>query len=175
MRRMRALFASAAERAGRALGRKGMVDSVWRSGLPKCVLALLLAGAASAYGQPSPAPAPRYNKDMGEAADGIVGIVVNQTITPNGNEFYKEFTIRWSEKPESMQYSLYVGEKLSQRYGNQVGIFWGQKMVYAAPLPLKLDALRKLCEEAAEKVQAKILALIMEQGPDETDIVREEI
>ena len=142
----------------------------------KLALAFLLLGSISAYGQQQPVKsAPHRNEDMGEAADGIVGIVVNQTMTPNGNEFYKEFTILWSERPESREYSLHIDEGLSKRYGNQIWIYWGQKLLYSTPLPLKYEDLKKLCEDAVEKIQAKIIASIMEQGPDETDIVRQGI
>jgi hypothetical protein len=145
-------------------------------GLIKLALALLLLVATTAYGQEQPAKhAPHRNEDLGEAADGIAGIVVNQTVTPNGNEFYKQFTILWSERPESREYSLSIDEGLSKRYGNQIWIYWGQKLMYSTPLPLKYADLKKLCEEAVEKIQAKIVASLTEQGPDEIDIVRQGI
>jgi hypothetical protein len=145
-------------------------------GLLKLALVFLLLGSVAAYGQQQPIKlAPRHNEDMGEAADGIAGIVVNQTVTPNGNEFYKEFAILWSERPESREYSLHIDEGLSKRYGNQIWIYWGQRLMYSTPLPLKFADLKKLCEEAVEKIQAKIVASLMEQGADENDIVRQGI
>jgi len=112
---------------------------------------------------------------MGEAADGIVGIVVNKTITPNGYEFYKLFTILWSEKAESRDYSLYIDEVLSKRYGNKIGVYFGQKLVYAAALPLKYADLKALCDKAVEETQANIVAAMITQATDDIDIVRDQI
>ena len=142
----------------------------------KLVFIFLLAVAASAYGEPQAAPSvPHRGVDLGDTADGIVGLVVNGTVTPNGYEFYKLFTILWSEKPESRQYSLHIEERLSKRYGNQVTVYWGQKSLFTSVLPLKYDALKKLCEDAVEKTQGNIAAFLIERAPDETDIAREEI
>ena len=45
-------------------------------------------------------------RDLGPAADGISGLVVNQTVTAGGYDFYRIFSILWSEKPDSDNYSL---------------------------------------------------------------------
>lgn len=137
----------------------------------KSLFILLLVSMASAYGQTQSVA---RNRDMGVAAEGIVGIVVNQTITTNGYEFYRIFTLLWSEKPDSRNYSLHIQERLSKRYGNKVGVYWGQKLLYSAALPLKYDGLHALCEKAVEETEANIAIQFM-QTPDETDIAREEM
>lgn len=111
---------------------------------------------------------------MGGAADGMVGVVVNQTITPNGYEFYRIFSILWSENPDSGDYSLSIKEQLSKRYGNRVGVYLGQRLVYSAVLPLKYDGLKTLCEKAVEDTKTNLVSLSM-QAQDDADIVREEM
>ena len=83
----------------------------------------LLAVMMPAYGQPQSAQVVSSSKDMGMAADGMAGVVVNETITPNGYEFYRIFSILWSENPDSTNYSLSIKERLSKRYGNRVDIY----------------------------------------------------
>lgn len=139
--------------------------------LLKSVFICLLLVMASAYGQTKSAP---RGMDLGAASDGMVGVVVNETVTPNGNEFYRMFTLLWSEKPDSRNYALHIQERLSKRYGNRIGIYLGQKQVYAAVLPLKYDGLHELCEKAVEETQANIVTLSL-QIPDVIDIVREEM
>jgi len=143
--------------------------------LRKLVFIFLLLVMGASYGQSQPGKSLPRSRDMGEAADGIVGIVVNQTITPNGNEFYKIFTILWSEKPESTEYSLHIDERLSKRYGNKVGVYFGQKLVYSSALPLKYADLKTLCEKAVEETQANIVASMITQESDDVDIVRDQI
>jgi curli production assembly/transport component CsgE len=127
---------------------------------------------ASAYGQPQSLQSFPASKDMGEAADGMMGVVVNQTLTPIGYEFYRIFSILWSEKPDSGDYSLNIKERLSKRYGNRVEVYLGQKLMYAAVLPFKYDGLHTLCEKAVEDTQTNIAGLIM-QVQDNIDIVRD--
>ena len=108
------------------------------------------------------------------AADGMAGVVVNETITPIGYEFYRIFSILWSENPDSTNYLLSIKERLSKRYGNRVDIYLGQKLVYSAALPVKYDVLQTLCERAVEDTQTNLVALSV-QTSDVTDIVSEEM
>jgi hypothetical protein len=138
-------------------------------------LFFLLVVMASAEAQQLPSKTVPRSRDMGPAADGIVGIVVNGTMTPNGNEFYKLFTILWSEKLESREYSLHIDELLSKRYGNKIVVYFGQKPVYSGALPLKYPELKAMCEKAVEETQANILASMIMPATDDADIVKEQI
>ncbi|MGA8148527.1 MAG: CsgE family curli-type amyloid fiber assembly protein [Gallionellaceae bacterium] len=129
---------------------------------------------APAFGEPQSAHSVPHSRDMGAAADGVVGIVVNQTITPNGYEFYRIFSILWSEDLDSRDYSLNIQERLSKRYGNSVEIYLGQKRVYSAVLPFKYDQLKALCEKAVEETKTNIVGLSM-QASDDTDIIKDEM
>lgn len=142
--------------------------------LLKLIFICLLVSIASAYGQPQSLQPVPGSKDMGAAADGMAGVVVNQTVTPGGYEFYRIFSILWSENPNSRDYPLSIKERLSKRYGNRVDVYLGQKLVYSAVLPLKYDGLHELGEKAVEDTQTNIITLTL-QAPDDTDIVREEM
>lgn len=120
-------------------------------------------------------PASR-GRDLGVASEGVMGIVVNQTLTQNGYEFYRLFTQMWVERPEARNYSLSIREKLSKRYGNRMDVYLGQKVAYSVALPNKYDRLRAACEQAVEETQANLAALsLTANGADDLDIVREEM
>jgi hypothetical protein len=139
------------------------------------VFIFLLVVMTSVEAQQQPSKTVPRSRDMGAAADGITGIVVNGTITPNGYEFYRLFTTLWSEKLESREYSLHIDELLSKRYGNKIVVYFGQKPVYSAALPLKYPDLKAMCEKAVEETQSNILASMLMLGVDDADIVREQI
>jgi len=103
----------------------------------------------------------RQSRDLGEAGDGLLGMVVNQTMSVNGYEFYRMFYLLWSEKAESLKYSLNVQERLSKRYGNQVTVYLGQKIVFNGVLPQKYDQLKELADKAATETQANLVLLLI--------------
>lgn len=145
--------------------------------LERILIALLCTGLmpAMAFGGADQSATPSHrSRDMGDAGDGIKGLVVNETITPNGYEFYRMFALDWSEKANSREYSLHVREKLSKRFGNRVEIFLGERPVYSKVLPAKYEQLRTQCAQAADEVEANIVSMVL-QASDDTDIVRDEI
>lgn len=160
------------------------VELFWLTGLSikfwgfvrllKLITICLLVAMASAYGQPQSVQPVHGSRDMGVAADGVVGVVVNQTITPNGYEFYRIFSILWSEKPDSRDYSLNIKERLSKRYGNRAEVYLGQRLVYSSVLPVKYEGLHELCEKAVEETEGNIVSLSM-QVHDDSDIARDEM
>ena len=117
---------------------------------------------ASTQALPSAAPA--------RAGDGVEGIIVNATITPNGQEFFRRFTEFWREKADGDTYNLDVVERPSRRSGNQISIAYGQRRVFVGYLPVKLDRVRALSEQAADAVHANIISLglmsTMSSDPD---------
>jgi hypothetical protein len=130
------------------------------------LILVLMMVSLSAYAETKPAPTIRLNRDLGEAGDGILGLVVNQTISSNGYEFYRMFYLLWSEKPDSLKYSLNVQEKLSKQRGNQVNVYVGQKVVFSGVLPLKYEQLKELSAKAAEETQSNLVMLLLEPSKD---------
>lgn len=101
------------------------------------------------------------------------GIVVNQTLTPGGQEFYRRFTDFWREKSDFESYTLVIVESPSRRYGNRIVVNFGQKSLFVGFLPIKNDAIRGLGGEAVEKVYAGIISLSIrmtgDRDPDLSD------
>lgn len=87
-----------------------------------------------------------------------LGIVVNQTFSASGQEFYRRFTDFWREKPDFESYTLVVLERPSSRFGSRVVVSYGQTVVFISNLPVKIDAIRALGAEAAERAHASVVA-----------------
>ena len=124
----------------------------------------LLAVAICAGGQPlslcaqTPPASGRVDN-----ADGVAGLVVNQTVTTGGYDFYLLFTEIWRARPDSELHMLSIVERPSKRYGNQIGIFLGQTRIYNGVLPRKYEQLRPLCEQAVEQTLANIVTLALDE------------
>lgn len=108
--------------------------------------------------------------------NGISGLIVNMTRTPDGLDFYRSFLEFWREKPDSERYSLEIGERSSKRLGNQVWVMYGQNRVFLASLPFKLDKIRAVSEQAADTTHEALIALALQlNGPRDPDIAGDEL
>lgn len=93
--------------------------------------------------------------------NGISGLIVNMTRTPDGLDFYRSFLEFWREKPDSERYSLEIGERSSKRFGNQVWVMYGQKRVFITSLPYKLDKIKAVSEQAADASYEAMIGLAL--------------
>lgn len=123
-----------------------------------CHWAWLLLSATVAQSQTLSAPN-RLRSDE-------FGIVVNQTFTLGGQEFYRRFTDFWREKPDFESYTLVITERPSRRFGNQVMVTFGQKVVFSGSLPVKTDAIRTISGDAVERAYASIISLSLKMTAD---------
>ena len=131
--------------------------TIWRSYL---FAALMLFATGLAWAQvDEPGAAQNLSGDD-------FGIVVNQTFTAAGQEFYRRFTDFWREKPDFENYTLVIVERPSQRFGNRITINFHQKSVFSSNIPNKVDAIRSLSSEAVEKAYANILSLSLRMTGD---------
>lgn len=107
--------------------------------------------------------------------DAYDGVVVNQTITLLGNDFYRAFVATWRDKPLSERYAITVGERPSVRLGTQVWVEFGRRRVYQSMLPPARARVAGIGEQAAEIayqniVQSETQRLLFRDpdlGPDE--------
>lgn len=145
----------------------GTRGALWRVGaLPL----MLLAIALPAWAQVPPARVPAG------AADGVEGIIVNATITAAGQAFFRDFTELWREKPDGDTYNLDIVERPSRRFGNQIWVAFGQKRVFQGFLPIKLDRMRALGEQAVETTYANIITLgLMSPASSDPDVAVDEM
>ena len=145
--------------------RKGLTGFV----APVVLMALVLAVPATAQVRAAPAPSARVN-------DGVEGIIVNATISAAGQEFFRDFTELWREKPDADTYNLSVMERPSRRFGNLIWVTFGEKRVYQGFLPVKLDRVRALCEQAVETTYANLITLgMMTSASSDPDVASDEI
>ncbi len=91
---------------------------------------------------------PRLDRQMLERA--YDGVVVNQTVTLVGHDFYTAFVAAWRDKPLSERYALTIGERPSPRLGSQVWVEFSRRRVYQTVLPPARARIGAIAEEAAE-------------------------
>ena len=107
--------------------------------------------------------------------DPYTGVVVNQTITLVGHDFYQAFVAAWRDKPLSERYALTVGERPSPQLGSQVWVEFSRRRVFQAILPPARARIGGIGEKAAEiayqnVVQTEVQRLLFRDpdiGPDE--------
>jgi curli production assembly/transport component CsgE len=103
------------------------------------------------------------------------GVVVNQTITVAGQNFYQCFVAFWRDKVMSDRYAISIHERPSARWGTQVWVEYAQKRVFQALLPSSIANIKALSEQAAEVAQQKVIDVEVDRllfreaefGPDE--------
>ncbi|MCV2359158.1 curli production assembly/transport protein CsgE [Paucibacter sp. TC2R-5] len=142
---------------------------IWRNSI---FIALLPFAVGIALAQTGESPsAQNSNDNISISPEGFTsgdnfGIVVNQTFTSAGQEFYRRFTDFWREKPDFENYTLVIVERPSQRFGNRISISFNQKTVFTSNIPTKVDAIRSLSSEAVDKTHANIISLSLRMTGD---------
>jgi curli production assembly/transport component CsgE len=108
-------------------------------------------------------------------SDAYDGVVVNETVTLLGNDFYRAFVAAWRDKPLSERYAITIGERPSVRWGTQVWVEFNRRRVYQSFLPPARARVAGIAEQAAEVayqnvVQSEAQRLLFRDpdlGPDE--------
>lgn len=103
------------------------------------------------------------------------GVVVDQTVTVAGHDFYQEFVGMWREKDASSRYAIAVVERPSARWGSQVWVEYARRRVFQIVLPTARANLRGVAAEAVDAayqnvVDAEVQRLLFRDedlGPDE--------
>lgn len=114
---------------------------------------------AAPSGNPQAGGSPPGNAQTARRKADEFGIVVNQSFTLGGQEFYRRFTDFWREKPDFEVYTLVVNERPSRRFGNRISVTFGQQVVFAGVLPVRVDGIRALALDGVEKAYATIISL----------------
>ncbi|RYY81802.1 MAG: hypothetical protein EOO24_41510 [Comamonadaceae bacterium] len=158
-----------------------------RAGRPCRAVALALGvGCCAASMAQAPTPAPAQDQPLGAPSrpadltkplgeDPYGGVVVNQTITLVGHEFYRSFVAAWRERPGSDRYTLTVGERPTAQLGSQVWVDYGRRRVFQTFLPPARARVSGFGERAAaltyeNVVQSDAQRLLFKDpdlGPDE--------
>jgi hypothetical protein len=69
------------------------------------------------------------------AADPLDGVLVNQTTTVAGHDFFQYFSFTWREQPNSERFAVAVSERPTARNGCRILIDFGQQRLLDLPLP----------------------------------------
>lgn len=90
-------------------------------------------------------------------AESYGGVVVNQTITVAGQEFFQYFVAHWRERELSERFAIAVVERPSARWGGQIWVEFAQRRVFQAPLSSARSGLRSLSEQAVDLVYQTVI------------------
>lgn len=104
------------------------------------------------------------------------GLVLDQTLTPAGQDFYQAFVAAWRDRPRVDRYALVIQERPSARQGSQLTINQGHRRVFQARLPARRAAAREFAERVADYtyqtlVEGDLQALLFR----DPDLAREEL
>ncbi len=114
----------------------------------------------------------------GDALD--AGLVLGQTVTVAGQDFYQSFVMFWREKALSERYSLVVRERPSARAGSLIWIESRGRRVLQLVLPASRAHARRFSEQAADDLwqrltEAEIEASIEAGMEGGRDLARDEL
>jgi curli production assembly/transport component CsgE len=104
------------------------------------------------------------------------GVVINQTITVAGQDFYHFFVSAWRDLENSEHYNLAVRERPSARLGSEVTIEFKQRRVFHAYLPPARASIKPASIAAATTAyQAVVQADLERQLIRDPDLGRDEL
>jgi curli production assembly/transport component CsgE len=173
--------------------------SAWPAVAARGLLAVLLPALGGLQGTPvaaqqaAPAPQPAATPSLpaqqpgspgaslGTALEGrgldsaYDGVVVNQTITMAGHDFFQAFVAAWRDKPDTEKYTLTVVERPSVRLGTQVWVEFSRRRVFQAALPPARARIAGIGEAAADLAYQNVVESEIQKqlfrdpdlGPDE--------
>lgn len=104
----------------------------------------------------------------------VNGIVTAQMVTVLGKAFYDSFAAAWAEKDANGRFMLFMSERPSARWGGQVFIHYGSKLVFRAFLPPNRTQAATLALQAAEEAFAAVIQAQVDQVFGDADLARDE-
>jgi len=103
-------------------------------------------------------------------SEGLSGVVVENTLTVAGNQFYRLFALAWREKPESEKYSLSVVESRGRQRISQITVYFENKNLHTVVLPTKFSAMQGLVDQSLDAVSTKLLELELDSSENDPDL-----
>lgn len=105
---------------------------------------------------------PKVSRGLHDEISG--GVVAGQTITLNGQDFYRNFVTLWLDRDLSNRHSISIHERPSARSGSQIWIQQGQRRVLQISLPPARGNIRAISEQAVETVYQSVLDAEIQQA-----------
>ncbi|KQQ87022.1 CsgE family curli-type amyloid fiber assembly protein [Massilia sp. Leaf139] len=84
------------------------------------------------------------------ARDLFDGIVIDQTITRAGKDFYQLFSASWFDQPLAERYTVSVRELPSARFGSQIIVTFGNRRIYQGQISPNRNQNKRVSETAVE-------------------------
>lgn len=84
---------------------------------------------------------------------GIEGLLIDQTRSRIGHEFYQDFVSFWEAPPGARHYNLVISEQTEPRYGSWVFIEINDNLVYRAPLRPRSEDIAATARDAIAVVR----------------------
>lgn len=82
--------------------------------------------------------------------DPLGGIVVNRTVTVQGQDFYRYFSAWWRETDEEGRYTISIHERPSARWGSEIWVQHRRERVFHMFLPPARSQTKEISEIAVE-------------------------
>lgn len=102
-------------------------------------------------------------------SDPASGVVLNQTKTVGGQDFFHYFSAAWHDTPLSERHIVIVKEQPSARMGNHVWIEVGSQRIFQAILPPSRVEAKKVGQQAAVAVQETLINMEIEAATNKDD------
>lgn len=107
---------------------------------------------------------------------GISGAIVDRTITMTGKTFFRKFSQLSLGRPIIGNANLAIHERPSARWGSQIWITEGNRIIFEATMPPRLSEIDNYVEIAIEQVEDLVIQrTIMQALEDDPDLADEEI
>ncbi len=78
------------------------------------------------------------------------GVVLDQTVTVVGHEFYQYFAALWRDRETSERYAISIHERPSARLGSQLWVEYAQRRVFQIVLQATRANVKEISREAAD-------------------------
>lgn len=89
----------------------------------------------------------------------ISGLVIDNTVTFIGRDFYHYFSRYWSNQGLMENYNLTVREQPTARYGSRVGVEWNRRIVFQVFLPPTRANIEASAKAAAQSIAQRFKAM----------------
>lgn len=94
--------------------------------------------------------APASQRENAALQEHLGGIVIDQTVTAAGKDFYQTFSVLWHDMPLNEQFSIAVRERASARIGNRIQIEYANHTIFETVLPAARGNIQSICARAVE-------------------------
>lgn len=104
------------------------------------------------------------------------GMVLGQTVTVAGQDFYQGFVTLWRDKALGEHYSLLIRERPSARTGSVVWIEHRGRRLLQLTLPNSRSMIGRLCEQAVEEISQRLVEAELDAKlSGDKDLARDEL